>query len=190
MRLKAEEFAPGQYYHIYNHSVAEQVLFRDENDYLRCLKIIKRYYNATDYSILAYCLMPNHYHFLIYQKTGVPVYESFRNIWYCYTCYYNKKYGRKGTLFANKLQHIGIKDANYILHLCAYIHHNPVKARLVDTPELWKWSNYPDWIGIRNGKLIDKEQTKDFFKTSDEYKECVSSIMPDDMDKKSLFDFE
>jgi putative transposase len=190
MRLKSEEFVPGQYYHIYNHSVAEQVLFREEEDYLECLRLFHRYYNAIDYSILAYCLMPNHYHILIHQKTQLPVYVSLRHIWYSYTCYYNRKYERKGTLFANKLQHIGIRDENYLLHLCAYIHLNPVKAKLVDTPELWQWSNYPEWIGIRKGSLIDKELLKCFFHSSQVYRECITSLIPDGIDKKSLLDYE
>jgi putative transposase len=188
MRVKAVDFASGQYYHIYNHAVPEQSLFRDENDYLACLKLFKRYYNAIDYSILAYCLMPNHYHILIYQKTETPISASFRKLWYCYTCYYNQKYKRRGTLFASKLQHIPIIKQSYLLRLCAYIHLNPLKARLIEHIEDWKWSNYPEWIGVRNGILIDREQIKLFFKTVDEYKECITTLMPEKIDHSYRID--
>lgn len=189
MRLKSEEFVPGQYYHLYNHAVAGQLLYRDEADYLQCLNLIKRYYNSLDYSILAYCLMPNHYHFLVYQKADYPVYRYFEQIWNKYSRYYNHKYARKGTLFAGKLQHVGVTQAEHLLHLCAYIHLNPVKANLVSQPEDWQWSNYLDWIGKRNGTLIDKEQVSVFFQTADEYAECVNSLMPDKLDKTMLLDY-
>ena len=182
MRVKAADFAIGQYYHIYNHSIPEQLLFRGEEDYLTCLKLFQRYYNTIDYSILAYCLMPNHYHFLIYQKTDVPVFVSFRKLWYCYTCYYNKKYERIGTLFANKLQHITIQKQSYLLRLCAYIHLNPVKAGLVNVVDAWQWSNYQEWVGLRNGSLIDREQIKHFFHSVEEYKECISTLLPEKID--------
>ncbi len=190
MRLKAEEFSQGQYYHLYNHSVSEQLLFQDSEDYLKCLSLFKRYYNTKDYSILAYCLMPNHYHILIYQKTDYPIYTYFENIWSKYSRYYNNRYKRKGTLFAGKLQHIGIRKLQHLLHLCAYIHLNPVKANLVESPEQWQWSNYPEWIRIRNGSMIDREQIKSFFKTKQEYKECLKSLVPEKLDKIVLFDFE
>jgi putative transposase len=190
MRLKAEEFVSGQYYHVYNHSVADQILFKDEEDYHKCLSIVKRYYNAIDYSIIAYCLMPNHFHFLLYQKNNIPFYRHFEHLWYSYTCFYNKKYQRQGTLFAGKLQHIGIREEAYLLRLCAYIHLNPVKASLVKLPEEWQWSNYQEWIVQRNGSLIDREQIKLFFASPEEYKACIESMYPQDNKDKYLLDFD
>ncbi len=190
MRLKSEEFTKGQYYHLFNHSITEQFLFRDKEDYLTCLALIKRFYNQNDYSILAYCLMPNHYHFLIYQNTDFPIYTYFNKIWNNYSRYYNKKYNRHGTLFAGKLQHIGIKNSIHLVYLCAYIHLNPVHANLVKTPEQWQWSNYPEWIGIRDNRLIDRQIVETLFKSPSEYKNCISNFLPSKLDKSFRLDFE
>ncbi len=189
MRLKSEEFVKGQYYHIYNHAVANDLLFYDEDDYLMCLRRLRRYYEKDAYSILAYCLMPNHYHFLLYQNTDIPFHNSLNKVWFSYSCYLNKKYDRKGTIFSGKQQHIGIKNEAYLRYLCAYIHLNPVKAKLVDTPEAWNWSNYREWIGLRDGILIDREHISCFFQNPSEYKECINSLI-NVPDKRLLIDAE
>ena len=58
---------------------------------------------------------------------------------------------------AGPLQSILIEDDRYFLNLCRYVHLNPVKANLVIEPEEWEYSNYSEWIGIRNGTLFDSE---------------------------------
>lgn len=187
MRLKSEEFVKGQYYHIYNHAVSNNLLFYDEEDYQMCLLRLSRYYDNEDYSILAYCLMPNHYHFLLYQKTDNSFSSSISRLWYSFSCYYNKKYSRRGTIFAGKQQHIGIRNEDYLKYLCVYIHLNPVKAKLVDSPEAWEWSDYRDWLGVRDGMFIDRELISHFFQTPADYQECINSLI-DIPDKRLLID--
>jgi putative transposase len=187
MRLEISQFAQDHYYHFYNHAVFEQNLFQDNEDYKKCINLLQKYIKQSEFSIISYCLMPNHYHILLLQKTDINFSQTSNKIWYVYTCYYNKKYNRKGTLFSNKLQHICVSNENYLLKLSAYIHLNPVKANFVEEPNLWEWSNYLDMVGRRNDQLIDTHFMRTYFKSSNEYERFVmESLKFDDISKYLL----
>ncbi|MFQ6114570.1 MAG: transposase [bacterium] len=85
----------------------------------------------------------------------------------------NKQLGRKGTLFEGRFKHVHVDQDEYILHLCRYIHLNPVEAGLVSTPEDWLYSNYQEWIGLRNGKLKDTEFISSYFTQPEDYQKFV-----------------
>ena len=123
--------------------------------------------------VFAYCLMPNHFHFLIRQGTDKPVYRIFNDTLSSYVRHYNFKYQRKGSLFEGHLQYINVKTDRYLAYLCQYIHNNPQKAGIVETLEDWEFSNYLEWIGIRKGKLFDDEILKTYFENADNYKETI-----------------
>ena len=108
--------------------------------------------------------MPNHYHFLLRQDSDIPISTFIQRIFNSYTKAYNKKYERSGTLFEGRFKAIHVDKEGYLLHLCKYIHANPVKALLVEAPEEWEFSNYPEWVGERNGTLIDKDFVDEFGK--------------------------
>jgi len=63
-----------------------------------------------------------------------------------------------------------VDDEAYLIHLVRYIHYNPVSAHLVHRPEDWQYSNYAEWVGIRNGTLVDREFIKDYFPHPDDYR--------------------
>ncbi len=91
------------------------------------------------------------------------------------------------------LQSILIEDDKYFLNLCRYIHLNPVKANLVITPEEWEYSNYSEWIGIRDGKLFDSRVFEICNVTSKKYKNTIDNYLehPTNNDfVKLLFDNE
>ena len=83
--------------------------------------------------------------------------------------YFNVKYKRRGTLFANKLQHKKINHQRYLVDICPYIHLNPKRAGLVEKLEDWEFSNYQEWIGTRNGILFDEKFVNEIFTNSEEY---------------------
>jgi putative transposase len=72
-----------------------------------------------------------------------------------YTKAYNKAYQHSGTLFEGRFRAKPVQNSIHLLHLCHYIHGNPVKDGLVADPADWQYSNYLDWIGERNGSLLD-----------------------------------
>jgi len=169
MRCKKEEFVEGAYFHIYNHSVENTLLFKGTDDYLYFLHKIKPKIIAYPASVFAYCLMPNHFHFLLRQDEDKPVYRIFNDLNNSYVQHYNKKYSRKGHLYQGPLQHKKVKNENYLISLCQYIHYNPQKAGLVDHLSDWKYSNYPEWIGKRNGALFNDELLNNCFGSPELY---------------------
>lgn len=118
--------------------------------------------------------LPNHFHFLIRQDSDKPIYKIFNDSLSAYVRHYNYKYKRKGTLFEGHLQHKNVNNEKYLLYLCQYIHFNPKKAGLVDNLEDWKFSNFLEWIGKRNGTLFDDEILKNHYYDSKTYAECIT----------------
>jgi putative transposase len=189
MRIKATEFIRGQYYHLYNRCVAQRKLFVDSADYSRFLVLINDYLLPENVRITAYCLMPNHFHLLLHQVSERPLFLDMNRLTQSYSKYFNKRYQLKGALWANKLQHIHIPSDKYFLRLCAYIHSNPLKANLVTDLKDWQWSNYPEWIGIRNGKLFDPAARNSYFKDSQKYVDFINALTFDNHDKRNLIDY-
>ncbi len=162
-------FEESHIYHVYNRS-NEPVFFSDEN-YLFFMKNIRRLiYPACD--ILAWCLMPNHFHFLIYankvsvkspmEKHRPAVQVLSKNIGTLLSSYaqaINKMKGRRGRLFSHNTEAKLVIDQgdDYIKNCFFYIHQNPLKARLVRKLEAWEFSSFPDYAGLRKGTLCNME---------------------------------
>lgn len=174
MGIRKTKFIKGNYYHIYNRGCNKDHIFYEEKNYRFLLKKINKYYIECNISIIAYCLMPNHYHFLLRQDSDIPISKFVQSIFNSYTKAINKMYNRSGTLFENKYKSIHVSKENYLLHLCRYIHRNPLEAKLVNNLSDWKYSNYPEWIGIRKGKLFDREFMIERFGSISKYVEFVS----------------
>jgi len=173
MGIRKTKFAKGNYYHIYNRGCNKENIFFDENNYLFLLNKFKKYKDDFNISIIAYCLMPNHYHFLLRQNSDFSISGYIQRIFNGYTKAINKKHERSGTLFGSKYQSILVDKENYLIHLCRYIHRNPVDAKLVLDISDWKYSNYHEWIGNREGSLFDKEFILERFGTIISYKNFV-----------------
>ena len=94
-----------------------------------------------------------------------------------YTKAYNKRYQQSGTLFEHRFQAKIIRNSAHLLHLCRYIHANPVKDGLVASPSDWLYSNYLEWIGERAGELVDREFIRHQFSDTDEYRSFVSAYL-------------
>ena len=176
MRCNKEEFVEGAIFHIYNHSVDEIDLFNERDDYIYFLNKFKANYSQDEIALYAYCLMPNHFHFCIQQKNERPVYEVFNRFIISYALHFSAKYNRKGKMFANKLQHKKINDEGYLIDICPYIHLNPKRANLVEKLEDWEFSNYPEWIGSRNGILFDNQLLINQFGDSRTYQKYIENF--------------
>jgi REP element-mobilizing transposase RayT len=133
--------------------------------------------------ILAWCLMPNHFHWLIqvkqeYQnltktenkdKKVDPLNRSIGTLQSSYTQAMNRKYNRSGSLFraktkAKSLSEDRTKQNYYGLNCFFYIHQNPLRAGLIDKMEDWPFSSFRDYAGIRNGHLCNQKLAADLFK--------------------------
>jgi REP element-mobilizing transposase RayT len=176
----------GMYYHIYNRGISKSPIFREEGNYLFVIGKMKEVCRENQLSMIAYCLEPNHYHFSVRQDGEHPAGNLSQFVFNSYTKAYNKKYEHSGTLFEGRFRAKAIQTSSHLLHLCRYIHGNPVKDGLVANPADWPYSNYLDWIGERKGTLVNHEFIKEQFGSAEEYKKFLfeylkSRQLPEDV---------
>jgi len=174
MPYRGEVFVKGRYYHIYNRGAGRGLLFFNAGNYEYCLRLVKRYVGRYGVAVIAYCLMPNHYHFLLRQETEEPLSKFVNVLFNAYVQAVNRQQGRRGTLFEGRFRHVWVNREEYLVHLCRYIHLNPVKAGLVSRPEDWPYSNYREWIGRRAGTLKDEAFIRARFPTPESYRRFVA----------------
>jgi REP element-mobilizing transposase RayT len=168
-----DPFLKNHYYHIYNRGCNKENIFFNPENYIYLLRKIQNTRHKYGATLLAYCLMPNHYHFLARQESERPLSDWIQTLFNGYTQAINKQQGRSGTLFQGRAKHILVDNDAYLIHLARYIHYNPVEARLVHLPEKWAYSNYAEWIGQRKGTLMDVEFIKSYFPQPDDYRRFV-----------------
>ena len=172
-------FVPNNIYHVYNQGNNRQTIFFQRQDYLIFLNLYKRLFSSTA-STIAWCLMPNHFHFMIYadercgakiKQGGIyldPITNSIRKLLSGYARIFNHQYKKTGSLFRQKtkakcLSSIEIKPnsscliQNYYVNCFHYIHQNPLVAKLAERLEDWEFSSFQDYAGFRNGTHCQKE---------------------------------
>ena len=184
MRCKSHEFFDGGFYHIYNRSVAGLLLFKNDSDYLYYLGKLKKNIPKYDLSILAYCLMPTHFHFFIKQEGDRKLFQLFESVNISYVLHYNHKYHREGALLGGPLQHVLVDDEKYFFHVCSYIHLNPVSAGIVNNITSWPFSNFLEWAGLRNGTLFNQKLANLLFGNISDYSSFVFERQEAVTDKK------
>jgi REP element-mobilizing transposase RayT len=152
-------FDPGFHYHLYNRGVNRQEIFFENKNYLYFLFNIERYL-LTFSDLIGYCLMPNHYHLLIYLRetsevsstSEVPATSEVSNammrLSVSYTKAINNRYDRVGPLFQGAFQAKFVDADDYLSQLLGYIHLNPVTSGLVNSPEEWIYSSYHDYLSL------------------------------------------
>jgi putative transposase len=165
----------GQYYHVYNRGCNHERIFASADNYLYLLSQAKKFLAGSLISIIAYCLMPNHYHFLLYAGSDDAISRFIQRLFNSYTQAFNREQNRSGTLFEGRAKSILVDNEMYAIHLCRYIHLNPVAAHLVVRPEDWPYSNYLEWIGKRSGTLIDHEFVREYFPQPHDYERFITA---------------
>jgi len=139
------------YYHIYNRGNNSEIIFREEDNYLYFLKLLKKYIVPVA-DIFVYCLLNNHFHLLIRIKEEQikgSVEKSFSNLFNAYAKAFNKRYGRTGKLFEERFKRSKVEDEEYLTELIYYIHSNPQKHKLLTDFRDYQYSSFN---GILSGK--------------------------------------
>lgn len=167
-----KQFAPEAYYHVYNRGLNKQAIFIDDDDYRVFLNLLKRYMNDEpakdnygreypwlheDLTLLAFCLMANHFHLLLFQRDKDAMTKLLRAVCSAYTTYFNKKYGRVGPLFQSNYKASHIIEDSYLLHISRYIHLNPQDY------EHWEFSSYKFYLGKANAGWIAPKPILEMF---------------------------
>lgn len=174
-----KSYTSDAYYHIYNRGVAKQVIYHDDEDYRVFLNLFKRYlspepiqdkkgrvYNHLAFRIelLSYCLMPNHFHILVYLHDPNSATTLLKSVSGAYTTYYNKKYERVGPLFQSRFKASRILHDDYLQHITRYIHMNP--KNYIE----WVYSSLNNYRGRRKTDWLNAQRMIDIFDgTSEEY---------------------
>lgn len=144
----------GACYHVINRGVERRKIFGvswDHDRFLRLCYMLKIRYSVSMY---AYCLMPNHYHLFIRTRKA-NLHRFMQELNGSYSQYYNRRCARVGPLFQGRYRAIVVEGEEYGARVARYIHMNPVKARLVDRPEEYRWSSYAAYVGKERGWLVD-----------------------------------
>lgn len=146
-------FDPGAYYHLYNRGVNRQEIFFESRNYLYFLCNLERYILPSA-DLIAYCLMPTHYHLLIYLRETSEVLSTsevstfMMKLSVSYTKAINFRYDRVGPLFQGAFQAKLVESDLYLSDLIGYIHLNPVTSGLVASPEEWTYSSFHDYQSL------------------------------------------
>ncbi len=167
--IRKTPLVTGEIYHIYNRGLDKRPTFTDFNEKLRAYQAIKFYrfdsppvrlsyfvrystkrieklvessWGNKLVSIMAYCLMPNHFHFILRQETDGGISKFISNFENSYTRYYNTKNKRVGNLFMDKFQNKLVDSEEQLLHLSRYVHLNLLH---INPQPLGWWSKYSLW---------------------------------------------
>jgi putative transposase len=208
------------FYHTLNRGVDRREIFLDKQDYLRFIHnlyelnnedrvettfhTLKEDPNLTDFAsrkqrkilvdILAFCLMPNHYHLLLSPRVegGIPKFMSKINIGHAK--YFNQKYKRVGTLFQGRYKQVTVTDETHFLHLPFYIHFNPLdlsypewRENRITNPKgvleflkSYLWSSHLDYLGIKNfPSMLNMSHLMDIFGSHEDYAKLVENYLKD-----------
>ena len=172
-------YCTDHFYHFYNRGAHGHSLFREPDNYLFILRKIKHYASQFDLTIIAYCLLPNHYHLLVRQDGQDPAGLLPQRVFNSYSKAYNKRYDHSGTLFQGAYRVSPVTQESHLLHLCRYIHANPVIHGVVPEVTGWPYSNYLEWIGERPGTLVDLAFVRHYFPTATQYRQFVHEYIVD-----------
>lgn len=143
------------YYHLYNRGWNRTEIFRENEDYEYFEWLLTRHLSTlpvvdtkgreyrhlrSDIDLLAYCLMPNHFHMLVYQREDHAISQLMSSVLTAYTMYFNRKYKRRGSLFESTYKAVPILEDAQLLHITRYIHLNHTEYKT------WLYSSYDDYL--------------------------------------------
>jgi len=168
LRVTTPHMESGHCYHIYNRGNNRERIFYEDCNYIFFLKCFDQYLSAY-VEVLAYCLMPTHFHFFIRIReqqsspaddtaaSNFTITKAFKNFFISYSKSINKAYNRNGSLFQANFKKKKIEDDSYYSATTLYIHLNPVVAGLCERCKEWKYSSYNAFVSNKPTKIQTRE---------------------------------
>jgi putative transposase len=171
---------------VYARGLNKQRIFRDQADYVKFLRLFERYLSLAEakneigvsfpnyfnrVELVCFCLMPNHFHLLIYQRQQGAMTQFMRSLLTSYSMYFNKKYKRTGPLFESRYKASLISDDTYLEHITRYIHLNPRDWQSYEYSSLPYYMQQISDEWIRPGRIISQ------FATPMEYKDFLQDYV-------------
>ena len=188
----------GEYYHIFNRGFNQQPIFLSTNDYQRAFETIRYYHYLTppikfsylnlqppkrqkeildqlvqtSIDILAFCFMPNHFHFLVKQLVDQGINQSISMFSLSYSKYFNIIHEKKGPVFEGRFQAVRVSSNEQLLHLSRYIHLNPYTASIVKNLEElqdYPYSSLKEYLHPQQFNLSQTNEILAQFKSGQDY---------------------
>lgn len=204
-RFVLRDFTEGGVYHIHNRGIENRTIFTFEDFkiftkylyiYVKPLDAIADTYPETsqrlldknlsaEVDVLAYCLMPSHFHLILRQHTKDGISKLMKQITNAYTEYFNNKFHRTGPLFQGRFRATALDVDKTLLPLSRYVHQNPKLAGLISNLEDYPWSSFPQYADGNIEGVVKKRVMLSFFASSKQFVEYTknSSGLEKDMGK-------
>lgn len=195
-RYVLRDFKQGNYYHVANYGVDKRTIFQDEEDYRTFLYYLKVYLlpknviekmpnlpkrmltksRNAEVELIAYSLMPNHFHMLLVEKEAGGISLFMKQLSNAYTKYFNERQKRSGSLFEGPFKAAEVKS-EHLTQVVRYIHLNSFLAGMVDDPEKYRWSDFPTYTNSKEVNISNATPVLSQFNTSADYKHFVHNYM-------------
>lgn len=197
MSLRKTILATNEIYHVFNRSVAEVPIFkgnRECNIFLDATKFYLQPNPPTRFSIfrtskdrfpinldsmlvaiIAFCLMPNHFHFILRQERDGGIRQFIQKLSNSFAHYFVLKYKQSGHVFEGNFKAVRVETEEQLLHLSRYIHLNPVTAYLVENPKDYPYSSYQVYLGKESSEIVNPLPVLNHFSSPNQYREFVLS---------------
>lgn len=195
-----KQFGEGACYHIYNRGNGKENIFLDDDDFIFFILRLKQnlfpdnksrerlsLLPENSFSLISYCLMPNHFHLLLKQNKSIPTSKLLLRVCSSYSKYFNKKHNHIGHVFQDCFKQILIDDDLYLRWLTCYIHQNPKVAGLVVDLNKYRWSSYGEFLDNRK-ELCEKEIILEQFKNIKEFQEFTETSYEIIKERKNVKD--
>lgn len=161
-----KHYAKDYYYHVYSKGNQKQKIFLEDEDYSRFTAKMIEYSQKHKIDILAYVLMPTHFHFLLFQRSSIAPNKFMQSLLISHVRFFAKKYNTTGHIFQTRFKAKTIDSQEYLLQLSRYIHQNPAKSvnNFSDAfLNSYSWSSYLEYIGKRDNPYIDTQPVLSYF---------------------------
>ncbi len=189
MPRRKETFVAGEHYHLYNRGVHRARLFHDRGEYLLFLTKWREHISPDAITVLAYCLMPNHYHLLVKAEDD-RLSDHLHAFVLAFVKAWNKIREQTGAAFEGPFRAVHVDREEYLLHLTRYIHRNPLVAGMVSKAEDWEYSSYREYLRLRSGTLPVTEKILVQFAGVEHYRRFVELAPFDGSIRHLLIDDE
>jgi putative transposase len=200
MPLRYTPLTSNSFYHIYNRGNNKQNIFLEAQDFERFLEKVTVFCKKYPLKIYAYCLMNNHFHFLVKQLCDkFPINRFFASLTMSHASYFNAKYSKTGHVFQNRFQSRVVKSTKSFLYVSRYIHLNPIKDKILDSDFIrrgnsrqlstsfkyilrdYEWSSYKYYYHrekLKKPEFLDISKISDTAGGLDRYARYVESEIP------------
>ncbi len=140
----------GLIYHVLNRANARLTIFDDDEDYAAFERVLVEAIALHEMRLLAYCLMPNHFHLVLWPRADGDLSRFMRRVTLTHTQRWHAHHGTAGTghLYQGRFKSFPVESDDHFLTVCRYVERNALRANLVERAEDWRWGS----LAVRRAK--------------------------------------